>query len=150
MKKIIVLLLASFLIYNSGKAQDYNNAIGIKFYPTGITFKHFLSDNKAIEGIGYFYKYGTRITGLYEIYNPIEALDGLQWYYGFGAHVGFIDSKYGGSTALGLDGVIGLDYKVAELPIDLSLDFQPSLELGSFYGDNRLQGWGGLGIRFTF
>jgi hypothetical protein len=30
------------------------------------------------------------------------------------------------------------------------LDFQPSFELSTYYGDNRFSGWGGLGIRYAF
>ena len=49
---------------------------------------------------------------------------------------------------VGVDGVIGLDYKFRGAPINLSLDWQPSFE----FGDNRgfVSSWGGLGIRYTF
>lgn len=159
MKNLIVILLAllSFTISNSyaqdsGSGSSYKNAIGIKFYPAGVSFKHFLSGNNAIEGIGYFYNRGTRITGLYEIHNDLPGLEveGLKWYVGPGAHIGFINSNYGGGFSLGVDGVLGLDYKVAEAPINVSVDIQPALELGSYSGSNRLNVWGGIGIRYTF
>ena len=158
MKKIVVVLSAALLLsisYASAQRSitgdyTYNNAIGLKFYPTGITFKHFFNEDRAGELIGYFYSYGTRITGLYEINFGIYDHDGLMWYVGPGAHLGFLNNTHGGGTSLGVDGVIGLDYKINGMPINLSLDFQPSLELGNTYYGNRFSGWGGLGIRYAF
>lgn len=150
---LIVILLsctASICAQNKTSGNSYTNAIGIKFYPAGITFKHFLDDKNAFEGIAYFYNRGTRITGLYEIHNDISELEGLRWYVGPGAHVGFFNNNYGGGIALGLDGVLGLNYKIAEAPIDISVDIQPALELGHYYSNNRLSVWGGIGIRYTF
>lgn len=159
MKKPFILLVIISAVFlsesfaqDSGSGSTYTNAIGIKFYPAGISFKHFLSGNNAVEGIGYFYNRGTRITGLYEIHNDLPGVDveGLKWYVGPGAHIGFINSNYGGGFSLGVDGVLGLDYKVAEAPINVSLDIQPALELGSYSGPNRLNIWGGVGVRYTF
>ena len=155
-KRSLIVLFACVLFLGS-KAQkaiadglDYTNAIGVKFYPAGISFKHFIDGKNAVEGLGYFYNRGARFTALYEIHNDISALDGLKWYLGPGAHVGAFNSKYGGGVALGLDGVLGLDYKFADAPINVSLDFQPSFELLNYYGDNRLTIWGGIGVRYVF
>jgi len=47
-----------------------------------------------------------------------------------------------------VDGVLGLDYKISGAPINVSIDWQPSLNLiGHTYFEG---GWGGLGVRFTF
>ena len=158
MKKILVLLCVIIIGVSNVSAQNnptynsstYTNAIGVKFYPTGITLKHFLSGNKnALEFIGYFYNRGARITGLYEIHGDINGVEGLRWYLGPGAHVAFYSNKYGGNTSIGIDGVIGLDYKINNAPINLSLDYQPSIQLTEHYGD-RFTSWGGLAIRYTF
>lgn len=140
------------IITASVHAQDYKNAIGVKFYPTGVTFKHFVNDKISLEAIGYFYKYGTRITGLYEFNFPLLETAGLNWYMGPGVHVGFYNNKYGadGATVFGIDGVIGLDFKIPSAPINLSLDWQPSLEFGDNYNNGFSGGWGGFGIRYTF
>ena len=158
MKKILVLFFAVMLIAvshvkaqnSSANSSTYKNAIGLKFYPTGVTFKHFLTDDKkAIEFIGYFFNSGNRVTFLYEIHGNINGIEGLKYYIGPGAHVAFYNSKYGGATTFGVDGVIGLDYKINSAPINLSVDFQPSLEFGKSY-NNGFQGWGGIAIRYTF
>ncbi len=155
MKKLLLLLLVfCVLTVAAVKAQtsnssDYKTALGIKFYPTGITLKHFISPKNALEGIGYFYNYGARITGLYEIHNDISNAGGLKWYVGPGAHVGIYNTKYGGATAFGVDGVLGLDYKIKSAPLNLSIDWQPSIEFGSAFNNGFSAGFGGIAIRYT-
>lgn len=151
MKMKRIFLAAAFLMavqFTATAQSDYRTAAGVKFYPGGITLKHFISDKNAVEGLAYFNWGGVRITGLYELHFNIEGVEGLQWYVGPGAHIGFYGSKHYDGTAIGVDGVIGLDYKINNAPLNLSLDWQPSFEFGSgrgFYG-----GWGGLAIRYVF
>jgi hypothetical protein len=156
-KKILSVAVVLLLLAGSVNAQsnvgsnDYTTALGVKFYPGGITLKHFLNDKAALEAIGYFYRHGTRITALYEFHFDIPNAAGLRWYVGPGAHLGFYNNEAGGGSVFGVDGVIGLDYKFREAPINLSLDWQPSFEFG---GRNSFDGfsgsWGGLGIRYVF
>jgi hypothetical protein len=155
MRKLLVAIVALF-IFSATQAQSkssqgstYRTALGVKVWDGGgISFKHFVTDKNALEFIGYFWSRGTRITGLYEIHGPINGATGLQWYIGPGAHVGFYNTKYGDGAFIGIDGVLGLDYKFKGAPINISLDWQPSFE----FGDNRgfVGSWGGLGIRYTF
>ena len=158
MKKLILsalLLSCAYLVKaqsHSTNGTDYQTALGVKVWDgAGITIKHFLTDRNAVEGIGYFYSHGFRLTGLYEIHGDITGASGLKWYVGPGAHLGFYNDKYydGRSHAvLGVDGVLGLDYKFNTAPINLSLDWQPSFEFANGLGFNG--SWGGLGIRYTF
>ncbi len=151
MKTIPILLLAFLLTITSVKAQsDYKTALGIKFYPTAVTIKHFISDKAALEGLGYFFNYGARITGLYEIHNIIPNAGGLKWYYGPGAHIGLYNNKNGSGTALGIDGVLGLDYKIKAVPLNFSIDWQPLLEFGSFKNNGFVGNLGGIAIRYVF
>ena len=153
MRKIFVMCLfsAAALLFSSQKVaaqSGYQTALGVKVWDGGgISLKHFTGGNNALEGIGYFWRQGFRITGLYEIHGPINGANGLQWYIGPGAHVGFYNSRYGNASFIGIDGVLGLDYKFNGAPINISLDWQPSFE----FGDNRgfVGNWGGLGIRYT-
>src|SRR5258705_11526823 len=156
MKKIFLLATAVLFTVTFLQAQNrgatsssYTNALGVKVWDgAGISFKHFFNANNAGELIGYFWTQGTRITGLYEIHGNISGANGLKWYIGPGAHIGFYSTKYGDGAFAGIDGVLGLDYKFNGDPINLSLDWQPSFEFGTgrgFYGS-----WGGLGIRDTF
>ena len=152
MKKLI-LTLFSATIFLAASAQnstaegpDYKTAIGAKLWTGGgISVKTFIKDNNALEFIGYFDRYGTRITGLYEIHGNLSSEGALKWYVGPGAHVGL----YKGITAVGIDGVVGIDYKFTNMPLNLALDWQPSFELGSGTRNGFNGNWGGFAIRFT-
>lgn len=159
MKKTFLAMLLLMGIVAGVKAQnlgsDYQTAVGFKIYPAAISLKTFIDDNTAIEGLAYFWSNGFRATGLYEIHGDISDVEGLKWYAGPGAHIGFYNNtwkeKYpdrSSGIAIGIDGVLGLDYKISGAPINLSIDWQPSLNLiGYSYFEG---GWGGLGVRYTF
>jgi hypothetical protein len=150
-KKSLLTIAFSFIIgISMAQIGDYKTAVGLRSYPfvsaAGITFKQFIAEDKALEVVGYFWN-GARITGLYEIHKPL-LIDRLNWYYGGGAHVSMYNAKnYSGGTFLGVDGVVGLDYKIANTPINISLDWQPSVEFGSGLGFSS--GWGGLSVRYV-
>ncbi|GAB2835551.1 hypothetical protein [Ferruginibacter profundus] len=152
-KQIIVATVMALFSITSVKAQSmgstYKTALGIKFLDgAGISLKHFINDRDALEGIGFFWSRGTRITGLYELHFDINDAPGLKWYVGPGAHLGFYNTKYGNGSFAGIDGVLGLDYKINKAPLNLSIDWQPSFEFGT--GRGFTGSWGGLGIRYTF
>jgi hypothetical protein len=155
MKKNIVFIITLLIVTCSlaqnrnTTGQNYQTAFGVLVWDGGgISLKHFVSANHALEGIGYFWRQGFRITGLYEIHGPVSGAAGLKWYIGPGAHIGFYNTKSGNDSFAGIDGVIGLDYKFNGAPVNISLDWQPSFE----FGDNRgfVGSWGGLGVRYTF
>jgi hypothetical protein len=108
-------------ISNMAQAQangdSHKTAIGVKFYPTGVTLKTFMKPNLAFEAIGYFWERGTRITGLFEYHYNLVPSGRLKWYIGPGAHVGFYKQDFfEGGTSVGIDGVLGLDYKFPGIP----------------------------------
>jgi hypothetical protein len=155
MKFLLGSFIILFLFSSPVKAQsnigshEYKTALGVKFYPGSVSLKHFIKPNAAVEGLGYFWNRGFRVTGLYEFHNDINGVEGLKWYVGPGAHVGFYNSKYGGGSSVGVDGVVGLDYKFTEAPVNLSVDWQPSFEFNGAY-DGFSGNWGGLAIRYVF
>lgn len=157
--KIYALTLIGFASFFSASAQslgtDYKTALGVKVYPGAISVKSFVQPNRAIEGLGYFWNYGTRITGLYEIHGDIAGAPGLKWYVGPGAHIGFWNDDWrktyptrNDGVNMGIDGVLGLDFKFKGAPINMSIDWQPSFNI---IGYNYFEsGWGGLAVRYTF
>jgi hypothetical protein len=158
MRKIILLaavLTVAVVSKSQSTGSSYRTALGFKFWPGGITIKHFVRTNRALEGIGYFWGHGFRFTGLYEVHGDINGARGLKWYVGPGAHIGMYNDYWAhgnhihndGDVSLGVDGVLGLDYKINGAPINLSLDFQPSFDIVSHA---HFSGWGGLAIRYTF
>jgi hypothetical protein len=129
-------------------SSSYKTAVGVKFYPGAITVKHFVKETAAIEGIGYFWDKGFRFVGLYELHYDLLQVEGLKWYVGPGAHIGFYNDKYyEGNTLFGIDGIIGVDYKIKGAPLNLSIDWNPSFEFGDGSG---FESFGGLAIRFAF
>lgn len=160
MRKALVLLtvITVFAIHESSAqsmGSTYQTAVGVKFWPGALTIKHFTQDNVALEGLLNFWDHGFRFTGLYELHGDIGGAPGLKWYVGPGAHIGWYNGAwyrggdyYGdGGASLGIDGVLGLDYKINGAPIDLSLDIQPYFEL---LHHPYFDVWGGLAIRYTF
>ncbi|HRI80424.1 MAG TPA: hypothetical protein PLR06_12895 [Cyclobacteriaceae bacterium] len=165
MKRILIVIVAvvgieTFSTQAQRMDQNYNSALGIKVWTreqAGVSYKHFLAGypNNAVEGIAYLWYNGVRFTGLYQFYLDMGA-PGLKWYVGPGAHLGIYNDQYhdqymtsgNGGAFIGIDGVIGLDYKFDKAPINLSLDWQPSIEFGSAH--TFQPAWGGIGLRYTF
>jgi len=164
MRKVVVATFVLLLFTAGVQAQSrstnstsYKTALGVKVWDGGgISLKHFFNGNNAGELIGYFWQHGFRLTGLYEIHGPISGAPGLKWYIGPGLHIGTYndhhrhgdDWHYHSHASVGIDGVLGLDYKFNHAPINLSIDWQPSFEFADGHG--FVGSWGGLGIRYTF
>lgn len=156
MRKIILGFALSLLLSGATWAQDYNTGIGLRGgFSSGITVKHFLSNNSALEGILSTRWQGFNLTGLYEVHNHPFAVGGLSWYYGFGGHLGFWDGDHVDwghhdktYTVIGIDGILGLEYSFAEVPFALSLDWKPAWNVfghSGFWGDG-----GAFSIRYAF
>jgi hypothetical protein len=124
----------------------YKTAIGFRFTPFGVSFKSNL-DNKirSFELIGYF-KDGFTASFLYYWNFTLNTDKNLKLYLGGSAQAGFKNEDAGGGAVVGAGGVVGLDYKFLHLPLDLSLDWQPSFQFGK---NNDFTGWGGIAVRFT-
>jgi hypothetical protein len=154
MKKWMFTLAICCFAFGGFAQTDYDQAIGLKF-PGGLaaTYKKMLKNNKAWEAQAMFWDKGARFVALYEFhfYN-LDAAGRLAWYVGPGAHIGFYKNKfqesYNSSADIGIDGVIGVDYKIKNIPINLSLDWQPSISL--IGKSNTSPALGGLAVRYTF
>ncbi len=156
MKRTILITTFLILAATGINAQEYSTGIGIRGGSAyGLTIKHFTGERSAFEGILTSRWRGFIITGLYEIHNIAFDVPGLNWYYGFGAHVGFWNNGYNpwfdnnnNNTVLGIDGILGLEYSFADVPFNISLDWKPALNLSGhsgFWGDN-----GALSVRYIF
>ncbi len=144
---MILVLIASFAIAKEGNNMDIGLRGGVR---SGIVGRLW-TENNAIEAtLGY--NNGLIVTGVYEWHKPLKLgeLEGLSWYYGGGAHLG-ISSWWAAALALGIDGVIGVEYDLKQhinLPLSVSLDWKPGLDiLGGWAGH---LGNTGLAVRWTF
>jgi hypothetical protein len=158
MKKLLLLSLFSAAIIFSASSQSYKTGIGVRLSSSpamvnnSISLKHFLNERSAIEAL---FSFGDplAIGALYEVHKPFST-EGLQWFYGGGGYLGFVKSwnpnKQRNETDanFGAQGVLGLDYKFANIPLNLSLDWKPELNLVSDI--NFEPAAIGLTARFTF
>lgn len=161
MKKLHLLFLAlafGLITFVSADAQVYKSAIGARLgYPLSASYKTFISNSSALEGYVGFRGYSAyrwiSINGAYLIHRPIEGVTNLQWYFGGGAGVYFYtyDTGFfepGSSTSFGLQGYIGLDYTFEDLPLNLTVDWIPTIFLNGF--NNGFGGsYGSLGVRYV-
>ena len=152
---IVVIIFFAVNAFSQSMGRSYKTALGFKFYPAAISLKHFTTDKVALEGLASFWNYGFRFTGLYEIHGDINGAPGLKWYVGPGVHVGGWNDKYkdkydnDGGAYFGLDGILGLDFKFNQAPINFSVDVQPNFSFGTD-GRSGFDVWGGFAMRYTF
>lgn len=134
--------------------KPYKTSIGIRYgIEKGISVKHFVSSNTAFEVIisrdGYYQ--ATRITAIYEIEKSLGKYKQLFWFYGVGSHVSFYKSKLNqnntqagyyddrGSrhesdkrlnyTSGGFDGIIGIEYQMKHIPLNIRVDSKPNINI---------------------
>ena len=142
----------------NAQTTGYKTSLGVRvssspaIVSNSITLKHFLNDEAAIEAL---FSFGDPLAlgALYEIHKPLGA-EGLRWFYGGGAYLGFIKTynpvkdRNETDAAFGAQGVLGLDYKFGNAPINLSVDWKPELNLISDI--NFEPAAVGFSVRFTF
>lgn len=135
MKSTVLISILSSIFFVNASAQietptpSYRLGLGVRLSnstPTlnnSITGKYFVTDRSAVEGI---ISFGSRfgLGALLEIHKPTN-IEGLKWFYGAGGYVGFES----GDTYLGPTGILGIDYKFVNVPINLSLDWKPELDI---------------------
>ena len=141
MKKIlvVVLLAAGAGLYNNAGAQDYKTALGVRLSSSNamqnnsVSFKQFITEKSAIEVL---FTFGDPLAlgAMLELHQPLAA-EGLSWFYGGGGYVAFVKKlntttqKENTEPNFGGQGVIGLDYKFNNIPLNISLDWKPELNL---------------------
>jgi len=164
-KTIFIFLVAffgSYLLVNgqeSTKTNRYTTAIGARLgSPLSASVKHFIKDDMAIEATAGFRGYtgfnSVNISGSVQLHNPIEDVEGLSWYYGGGVGVYFWNydnvfvNENSGSTTIGIQGYLGLDYRFDGAPVNLSIDWIPTFLLSGGGADGFGAGYGSLGVRY--
>jgi hypothetical protein len=146
MKKRFYLLIAGFLILASDGRAQYMVAIGLRSGGTsGLTAKYIGSSGHASELILGFWNDGLSFTGLFEKHPNAFGKDGLHWLVGGGGHVTFYGENnreisppawYGevytdikdGTFGIGIDLILGIEYKFPSFPLAVSAGFKPYVE----------------------
>ncbi|MCF8229393.1 MAG: hypothetical protein K9G58_02900 [Bacteroidales bacterium] len=166
--RIIILLILFGLSLSLG-AQTRKQYLGVRGgASSGVTVKIFKSEFKALEGLLSFRSRGVQLTALIETYRPVylKHTDRVYFFSGLGAHVGYVGSKDDGflnsnvfnsnyfsrryAPVLGLDGIVGLEYRFREIPLVVAVDYKPFFEL---FGRNffNIHVWDfGISIKYVF
>ncbi len=158
MKKIILILgFIAVLSIPKVNATEYRTAFGVRggFY-SGLTLKHFMSGMDALEIVAATHHRGILLAGMYQRHAQAFDVPGLNWYFGGGGHLGFYDRRYspwfgshqtGNLSTLGVIGVVGIEYKIEEIPVTVGVDVTPAFNLIGHTGF-----WinSGLVLRYTF
>jgi hypothetical protein len=168
MKKIFTAtLLMTALVFgviitaSAQRGSSYKNALGMRVdFGTGATLvgfsgKHFFDAHNAGEAQLLF---GTGVTILgveYQYHGEIPNAAGLRWYAGLGPALAFTSSKYSyngkGQTSLLLRPIVGLDYKINNVPLNIGFDWRPIFGTGEAYEGNRFTAARfGLAFRYAF
>ena len=134
MKKIILFTACALLCAGTAFSQNYKHAIGLR--AGGNAFE-------VMAWFGFYEASSFSAAGLYEWTQPVINND-FNLYYGVGGHLGAAANKF----AIGIDAIVGLEYKIPNAPIAFSLDYKPSVNFMNLnaYGLFDLA----LGIKFTF
>lgn len=157
-KKSLFTFVFIFIAAAAVNAQTYQTAFGAKFYAGngsvgGINIRHSTNENTALEGsLLFFNGGGVGIEGLYEYQGAINNAPGLQYFVGGGAMLGlggggyYYDNEHdqGVSFALRLTG--GIDYKFPDVPINISLGFDPFFYIAPHTGSYLPLG---IGLRYV-
>lgn len=162
---------------SSGGGAGYTTGIGLRGggWSSGLTVKHFLSgkNNVAFEGLltREYAARGGRLTLMLEKHLPVSDFKGLQFYYGAGAHIGSYRGRYYFEDVRfrrgkkydyyrtywtddtnyivgGADLILGLEYKMEDLPFVIGVDYKPFFEV--FDGYTGFYNDAAVSLRFVF
>ncbi|MDC1229992.1 hypothetical protein N8Z45_00480 [bacterium] len=151
MKKLILTTFAILIAIVSVNAQEIaDHAIGLRIadnngFGTEITYQRALSGNNRLElDLGwrsYNSENGFKLAGIYQWVWELEG--DFNWYAGAGGGIGSVNKAF-----VFVAGNVGIEYNF-DIPLQLSLDFRPEINLGNVFDDNL--GFDvGLGIRYKF
>jgi hypothetical protein len=163
MKKTILFVSIITAFSFSSKAQEYKTAVGIRLGPSspaiapGFTVRHFLDEKHAVEGIVGIND-GIGVCALYEWHQQVAAVEHLQWFVGAGGYAAYRSNnifiqesgnvRKDNTSFIGAAGIVGVDYKFQDIPLNISIDWKPELNIAESVGFEA----SGIGFsaRFTF
>lgn len=167
MRSIFLFILMNLTLITA--AQEYRQQIGLRGgFTSGVSYKLFKNELKALEGILSYRDHGIQLTAIIETYKPVylKHTDKVYFFSGMGAHAGYtlgyadiwpdyhlFRSNYHGNSfrpVVGLDAMLGFEYRFGQMPLILAVDYKPYFEL---FGHNffSLNLWDiGISIKYSF
>lgn len=163
MKKSFIIIMFVLVSVLSLNAQDYKTSLGLRaglppFGLSGVTIKHFLNKYNALEGIVAFNYNGIVATGLFQNEHWTGFYPGINWDWGLGVHAGIwgsgdnryinSSSSFRGGSMIGVDGILGVEYTFDNIPLNLSVDVLPTVNLFGYQGWNLFNA--AVSVRYVF
>ncbi|MFT4203096.1 MAG: hypothetical protein QM610_04215 [Chitinophagaceae bacterium] len=136
------------------RGASYQNAIGLFIDAgnggtlVGPHFKHFFNSRDAGQIMVLFGNNWTRIGAEYSYNAPISGANGLKWNIGVGPQVGFYSNQGYSQTDFFIRPMVGLEYKVPQVPIAFGFDWRPDWALT--HGSNFEAGRFGIAFKYAF
>lgn len=138
--KINGLIIALLLFINTDiySQRDYATGIGIRSWPYwGVSFKHFVTDQTALEIVGSSQWEGVMFDGMYTFHHNVFNTSNFNLLYGGGGHVGIWGSdvvnhpwlEVDENLTIGINLQAGLEYTFDEIPFSITFDWKPLLVL---------------------
>lgn len=166
--KYLAIVTINFLMIISGVSQDYTRSLGLVGGMTsGVSLKTFSTDEQAFEVILSTKFRGLKITGLKAWHRPAmwKQTDKLFYIFGYGSHAGFFNKypknrlfpsynthvrKNTSYAVIGLDAILGIEYRVIRYPLVIGLEYKPFFDLFGPNYFNLYLGDFSLAVRYTF
>lgn len=144
MKKYYLITLLLLSITTAASAQKYRTAAGVRLESDrfGLSVQQLLHEKGTIEGILAVSSREYSGTALYEWHFPILGKR-FNYYLGAGAHIGNLKDH---GVFTGVDGILGIEYKVNGLPFLLSADVKPAAH---FNHEDWVQLSSGVSVRYV-
>jgi hypothetical protein len=147
--RIIILGFGLLIAASASQSQERKFGVGLMVgEPTGVSAKYWNSAATAFDfGLGFGLAAGEHdfhfhVDHVWHSFNAIRSTERFPLYYGVGGSVGG-----GHGSTLAARGVIGLAWIARNTPIDVFIEFVPSLQLAP---SAKFIMQGGAGIRYFF
>jgi hypothetical protein len=158
MNRIKLIVIIFMFLSLAASSQPYTTGAGLRLgFPYGFSVKHFFDRSDAFELIAAANLRGFIVAGFFQNEHEIGIEPRFYWYWGLGVHGGVVDAErtpylytkeiYTGPV-LGVDALVGLDYVFRRIPLNLSFDILPSINLAGYTGWNGLNT--AISVRYVF
>ena len=141
----LYIIIFFFCVSPAAFSQFYAKEVGLRGgYSGGFTFRVNLEEDLSYEAQLCYRDQGAILTMFRQQHNEMgmDRLGNWEFLYGFGVHAGFYFTDrykilfreiYFGreifTPVVGMDGYVGIDYKLVDLPMSFGVSFQPHMEL---------------------
>ncbi|MFO7370530.1 MAG: hypothetical protein R6X09_09700 [Bacteroidales bacterium] len=162
----ILLFAAVFFTCIMTNAQNYTRDAGVRIGDyISASCRQFSSEDEALEGILFIGRQGFTFSIMKEHFEPAlgNISDNLFVQYGYGAHIGLRRTDHYQvlnrtyrledetiTPLLGVDGLIGIEYRFPEFPFLIGFDFKPYFEFSTIQVFSIYLQSFGMSIKYRF